>query len=136
MDVVISDGNTAIRSVLILEDEALVSMVIEDLLRDLGAEDVQILSEAAGGLDAASKTDFDCAILDVMLRDGDSSAVADLLAERGIPFLFSTGSGLDSVPERHRHRPILTKPFSDEQLQVLLLEVMTERPDPVRHAAE
>jgi CheY-like chemotaxis protein len=126
MRVEISDGKTALRSVLVLEDEGLVSVLIEDLVRDLGAEDVQVFSEAAPAVEAASKTNFDCAILDVVLRDGDSSTVADILARRGIPFLFSTGSGPESVPERHRHRPTIIKPFPDGDLQTLLLETLTD----------
>ncbi|HWA18525.1 MAG TPA: response regulator [Devosia sp.] len=136
MDVEISDGNTAIRSVLIVEDEALLALVIEDIVRDLGADSVQIFCEAAPALDAAANSDFDCAILDVVLPDGESTPVADILAQRGIPFLFSTGSGRDSVPERHRHRPIITKPFPDGDLQALLLEAMTSRDGAPRQAAE
>ena len=59
----------------------------------------------AGGIDAA--------ILDVNLRGGEKSTpVAELLAERGVPFVFATGGSDDSVDERFRDRPRLQKPFT------------------------
>ncbi len=126
MEIDISDGDTEIRSVLILEDEGLVAMLIEDLVRDLGAERIDVFTEVAPALEAASSGDYDCAILDVVLRDSDSGGVADVLAARGIPFLFSTGSARDALAERHRHRPLIVKPFPDGDLQTLLLQTMTE----------
>ncbi|MEO6396793.1 MAG: response regulator [Devosia sp.] len=136
MQVQISDGDMAVRSVLIVEDEALVSILIEDLVRDLGATDVQIFGNAASALKAAEIGDFDVAVLDVLLADGDSREIADALARRGIPFLFSTGSGSDSLPERHRDRPMIIKPFPDGDLQALLLKTLRDtRRDAIPQAA-
>jgi CheY-like chemotaxis protein len=120
----ISDGDTALRSALILEDEGLVSMMIEDIMRELGCDDIETFPTVDAARLALTARDYDCAILDVRLRDGDSSEIADMLAVRGIPFLFSTGSGLDGVPERHNARPVLTKPFADDDLKVKVLDTV------------
>lgn len=97
--------------ILIVEDEMLVAMNIEDMLLDLGHE----VSGMAGRLDTAlalaSEGSFDAAMLDVNLAGQQSFPVADLLAERNIPFLFATGYGLQGIEERHRGRPVLQKPF-------------------------
>mgnify|MGYP003694221943 CR=1 FL=1 len=43
--------------------------------------------------------------------------VADILAKRGLPFVFVTGYGERSLPEAYRGRPALQKPFQAEQLK-------------------
>jgi len=127
MFVEIPNGDVELRSVLVLEDEALVSLMMEDIVRDLGVETVHVLADAAPAKELATTADLDCAVLDVLLRDGDSAEVADILLLRDIPFVFSSGSGRDSLPERHRHLPILSKPFADDDLKLLLLDTVAAR---------
>ena len=55
-------------------------------------------------------------MLDVNLAGEASFPVADLLAERGIPFLFATGYGRQGIDERYRDYPLLQKPFRAEEL--------------------
>ena len=108
---------------LIVEDEMLVSMVIEDALAGLGVE----IAGAAGTLEQAlaqaEKGTFDCAILDVRLHGKDIYPVADMLAARGIPFVFSTGYGKSGLPDRYRDRPVLPKPFLPQDLERVLAEL-------------
>ena len=106
--------------VLIVEDEMLVAMNLEDMLLDLGHEVAGIASRLAPALALARDAGFDAAILDVNLAGERSFPVADLLAERGTPFLFATGYGVQGVEERHRTRPILQKPFRSVDLKTAL----------------
>jgi CheY-like chemotaxis protein len=122
MHIEIDEG---IRSLLIVEDEGIVAMMMEDLVRELGIKDVHICSDVASALELARIGDIDCAVLDLWVRDGSSIAVADALADRGIPFLFSSGSGADAVEERHAHRPMLGKPFTDDDFKTFLLDAWT-----------
>ena len=124
MLVEIPNGDVSLKSVLILEDEVLVSMMMEDLVRELGVETVHVAADAEAAKTVVSTADLDCAVLDVRVRDGNSAEVADMLLVRGIPFVFSTGSGLESLPERHRHLPLITKPFADDDLRMLLLDTV------------
>jgi CheY-like chemotaxis protein len=124
MHVEISDRDPRLRSVLILEDEGLVSMMIEAIVRELGCEDIHSFPDAAAALAFLADRDVDCAILDVQVRDGDTSHIADMLERRGIPFLFSTGSGTDGLADRHRQRPLITKPFADDDLKLLVLNTV------------
>jgi CheY-like chemotaxis protein len=119
MHVEISEG---IRSVLILEDEMIVAMLIEDLVRDLGVPDVHICADVPSALELVRSTPIDCAILDLWLRDTSSMAVADALAEKGIPFLFSSGSDAGALDARHAARPMISKPFSDDDLKLIVLD--------------
>lgn len=119
MHVEIAEG---IRSVLIVEDEGLVALMMEELVRELGISNIHLCSDVASAVELASTADIDCAVLDLWIRDGSSSKVADTLAARGIPFLFSTGTGPDALDDRHAHRPILGKPFTDDDFKRLLLD--------------
>jgi len=89
----------------------LVAMNIEDMLLDQGFEVAGIASRLVAALALAREGGFDAAMLDVNLAGEASFPVADLLAERGIPFLFATGYGLQGLEERYRGRPVLQKPF-------------------------
>ena len=107
--------------VLIVEDEPLISMMLEDFLDLLGRGvagtadscDTAIARIGEGGIDAA--------ILDVNLRGGEKSwPVADALAGAGIPFVLATGGSDDSIAEAHRGRPVLNKPFTLDGVEAAL----------------
>jgi CheY-like chemotaxis protein len=102
-------------SVLIVEDEGLLSMSMDDLVRGQGATEVQICRNLDEALEAARTGSFDCAVLDLSLAGTSTYPVADMLALRNIPFFFWTGRGAEDVDERYRDRPVLPKPHSDEQ---------------------
>ena len=58
-----------------------------------------------------SREDIDAAVLDLNLRGEDGCAVADVLATRGIPFVFATAYSTRNVPQRHAHVPMCGKPM-------------------------
>jgi CheY-like chemotaxis protein len=113
-----------VRSVLILEDDGLISLTMELTARELGAERVEVFGSPAEASRAAEQGTFDCAILDVYVGTGESFAVADILAGRNIPFLFCTGLSQRDIVERHRHRPLLGKPYSEDDLRASLLRIV------------
>lgn len=94
----------------------LVAMNIEDMLLELGHEVAGLASRLAPALALAREGRFDAAMLDVNLAGEPTFAVADLLIERGIPFLFATGYGLQGIEERYRDFPVLQKPFRTGEL--------------------
>jgi CheY-like chemotaxis protein len=106
--------------ILIVEDEMLVAMNIEDMLLDLGHEVAGIASRLAPALSLAGEASIDAAMLDVNLAGENSFPVADLLAARGIPFVFATGYGVQGIEERYRGRPLLQKPFRASDLGPIL----------------
>lgn len=101
------------RRVLIVEDEPLIAMMLEDFLDALDHQHAGSADNCEGALSQIEAGGVDAAILDVNLRAGEQSwPVADRLAELGIPFVLATGGAGDSIAERHRDRPILSKPFT------------------------
>ena len=98
----------------------LVAMNIEDMLLELGHEVAGLASRLGPALALAKEGRFDAAMLDVNLAGEPSFPVADLLAERKIPFLFATGYGRAGIEERFRDRPILQKPFRASELAAAL----------------
>ncbi|HEV7370585.1 response regulator [Arenibaculum sp.] len=102
--------------ILVVEDEPLVAMDMQDVLEGLGMQVVGTAASLAEALELAEAGGFDGAFLDVNLRGERIDRVADRLATAGIPFVFTTGQSMHGLPEAHRERPVLTKPFRDRDL--------------------
>lgn len=101
------DGLTA----LLVEDESMVSMLVEDILTDAGCT-VVLAMRLAESLDRARSEAVDFAVLDVNLGGGDTSyPVADVLLGRGIPFLFATGYDANGLNQLYPGTPRLQKPY-------------------------
>jgi PAS domain S-box-containing protein len=107
--------------VLLVEDEALVAMMIQEWLTEAGYSVIGPISRAADALQAATEVDYDAAILDINLGDGMAYSVADVVATRGVPFVFVTGYEADTIDDRFSHVPILQKPIERQTLQGLFL---------------
>lgn len=109
--------------VLVVEDEAAISLLLEDMLLELGCEVVGPVGRLGAALEAAAGTDFDVAVLDVNLAGQPIYPVAEALAARNLPFVFSTGYGAGGIDPAYRGRPVLQKPFSQHELQRVLRAV-------------
>jgi CheY-like chemotaxis protein len=110
-------SNAAGRRVLVIEDEMLIGMLLEDMLVDLGYGVAGVVPKLDDALAAARGDSFDLAILDVHLHGQSVFPVADLLVERGVPFVFATGYGERGLPDAYRGRPVLQKPFAKDDLE-------------------
>lgn len=104
------------RRILVVEDELLIGMLLEDMLRDLGHEVVATASRLDEALELAQVVEVDAAILDVNLNGQAIYPVAEVLAGRGIPFVFATGYGERGLPPSLQQRPTLQKPFQQDAL--------------------
>jgi DNA-binding response OmpR family regulator len=103
--------------VFVVEDEPLIAMVIEDAVEALGCEMVGPFTQLGEALGGASNEVFDCAILDVNIRDGLSYRVAMSLVERGYTILLATGYRSTSLPEELVQERCLAKPYSSAELE-------------------
>ena len=105
------------RTILIVEDEPLIAMMLEDFLESLGHRVVgtcESVDEAIARVEAGG---FDLAIIDVQLKDGKQVwPVADRLAEEGTPYIIATGGHVEPPPEQHADAPILSKPYTIEAI--------------------
>jgi CheY-like chemotaxis protein len=101
-------------SILVVDDESLIVMLLEDMLLDLGCNVVGPASAVAPAIaliEAAGQT-IDGAILDVNLRGELIYPVADLLQARNVPFVFVTGYASHGVDPRYAAIPAVAKPFA------------------------
>src|SRR5665213_2032174 len=83
--------------VLLVEDENLIALLLEDMLADLGHTVVGPVARLDKGLEIARHEEFDVAILDININGGETYPIAEALAVRDIPFVFSTGYGKSSL---------------------------------------
>jgi CheY-like chemotaxis protein len=112
------------RQVLVVEDEMTIVVMIEDTLEGLGVKVVGPAAHLDAALQLAREAQIDAAVLDINIRGGDSYGVADILVERGIPFVFCSGYGDWALEKRHRDRPRLTKPFHSGDLEAQVLALL------------
>jgi DNA-binding NtrC family response regulator len=113
------------RRVLVVEDEMMVVMLIEDMLADLGCESVTTAATVDQALALIDSQVFDAAMLDMNLDGNKSHDVADALAVRGVPFVFSTGYSSLEMKDAHRDRPVLKKPFMYEALVATMARLLS-----------
>lgn len=100
------------KSILIVEDEAMIGMMLEDYLDALGYRLHGLAASVDEACAMASKGGFDAALVDCNLQGEKSWPVADILAQQDIPFIFATGGMADDLPSTHADRPTLAKPFT------------------------
>ena len=113
---------------LVVEDELLVSMLIEEILGELGATVTGPYGRLADGLAAAKAEPFDGAILDLNLAGKLADPLADLLLARGVPFVFITGYQRESIDRRYANVPVLQKPIDAAALESVLLTLLGSAP--------
>jgi CheY-like chemotaxis protein len=112
-----STGTLSGKALLLVEDQSLIALDTEELLRRLGAREVRLSPDATHAVLTLGSFRSDVAVLDFNLGEETSERVADHLVAMGVPFIFSTGYG-DSVmiPERFRDVPVVRKPASAASL--------------------
>ena len=111
---------------LVVEDEAMIAMLVEDMLAELGCTVIDIAGTVEQGLRLAEpgKTSIDAAILDVNIGGEKVFPVADALAAHGVPFVFATGYGSAGIDARYENRPVIAKPFRRETLEKSLASAL------------
>ena len=113
------------KTILIVEDEPLIAMMLEDFLDELGHQVAGSCDNVADALDHVASGGFDVAILDVRLRDGEQIwPVADALAEAGKPFVLATGGHVEPPPDRHAAAPVLAKPYTLDSIEPVLAKAL------------
>ena len=108
--------------ILVIEDEALICMLLEDVLEGLGCAIVGPAMTVEQGEKLARSEVLQFAVLDVNLGRGDSFGVAEILVERGVPFAFITGYGKAGVRKDLQGAPVLQKPIDIDRLEEILRE--------------
>ena len=103
--------------VLVVEDEAAISMLLEDMLLDFGCTVVGPAARLSTALEMAQAENFEVAILDVNVAGEPIYPVAEAIVKRNLPIVFSTGYGGAGIREPFRDRLVVQKPFSQADLK-------------------
>lgn len=103
--------------VLLVEDESLVSFLIEDMLLELGAGSVRHASRLDSGFALAAQKTPGLAVLDVNLGGTAIFPLAEKLVQDRVPILFITGYGRDGLGEMWANHQVLQKPLTMDQLE-------------------
>ena len=104
------------RSILIVEDEPLIAMMLEDFLESLGHRVAATCDTVDGALDKAEAGGFDLAILDVNLKGENVWPVATRLREKKVPFVIATGGHVDPPPPEFNDAPVIEKPYTVDRV--------------------
>ena len=118
--------NRRTRSFLLVEDEALIRMMLFNMLEELGHAVVADAGRIEDALRLAHDPSFEIAILDINLGGPTSTPVAEILARRSVPFVFASGYGQDDIPEGFKNRPMLRKPFQMDDLDRAIRAALAE----------
>ena len=102
--------------ILVVEDELMVAMALEMVLADAGYDVVGPIGRMEQALETAAQENVDFALLDVNVRGEEVFPVANILADRGVPFTFLTGYDRSSLPAALAEAQILSKPFKAREL--------------------
>lgn len=101
----------------------MIAFALEDMVSELGYAVVGPAFRLSEALQLATEVEFDAAVLDVNLNDQPSFPVADLLSDRGIPFLFATGYAEGGVGW-NGEAAVIAKPYGREQLRRALAALL------------
>lgn len=119
------NGGLQGRRVLVVEDEALVAMLLDTILEDMGCTPVGPASNIdEGEALARDEAALDAALLDVNVAGRQVFPVAAALKARGVPFVFSTGYGEGGLPDEWRGNPTIQKPFTEAAIRDALMKAM------------
>lgn len=113
------------RRILVVEDEALVAMLLETMLEDMGFSPVGPVGDIDTALEVlADDPLLDGALLDVNVAGREVFPVAAALKARGVPFVFSTGYGEGGLPEEWRGQATIQKPFTEDAVRTALFKAL------------
>lgn len=111
--------------ILIVEDDVLIGMMLVDMFDALDLPEPAQATSKDEALALIAAEPLAGALVDINLGEEKGWPVADALAERGIPFAFTSGGG-DVIPPVHAHRKLITKPFRISDIEAALGEFSVE----------
>ena len=98
--------------ILLVEDESLISLLLEDMLRDLGATSIRYAGRLSKGLELLVQQVPSIALLDVNLAGEPVFPLAEKLAQQNVSIIFLTGYGRAGVEGKWSAYDVIQKPFT------------------------
>jgi DNA-binding response OmpR family regulator len=103
-------------SILVVEDEPLIAMMLEDFLESLGHRVHATCESVSEAQQAVETGGFELAILDVNLKGESVWPVAGRLRARNVPFVLATGGHVDPPPPEFLNAPVIEKPYTIDRV--------------------
>lgn len=119
-------GSCAGLRVVVIEDEPMITMLIQDMLEELGCTVAGTANSLEDALAICQTTIFDVGILDINLDGKTSLPIVALMTQQGKPFVLSTGYGDCGVVGTFPRVPLMQKPFSIGVLAQSLCQAITK----------
>jgi DNA-binding response OmpR family regulator len=117
------------RSILIVEDEPLIAMMLEDFIQSLGHVVSGNCDSVGTALKEIERGEFDLAILDINLKGESVWPVASALREKGTPFVLATGGHVDPPPAEFQNVPTIEKPYTIDRVTPIIESVLARAED-------
>ena len=113
------------RRLLIVEDELLIALELQSIVEQLGGTVVGPARSVEGALQLLCDTTPNAALLDVNLREGRVTPVAQACRDRSVPFALVTGYGRLELDEPLlESAPRVRKPFDTRAIHKVLVIVL------------
>lgn len=112
--------------VLVVEDEAIIALDVEQILK-AAAFDVVTCGSVQAALQAIDNHSFDCAVVDLNLHGSVSLAVVDTLERRGVRVVVTTACDPKILPVSRRLPHFIKKPFTQAELLAAVVKAMQTR---------
>jgi CheY-like chemotaxis protein len=109
------------RTILVVEDEPLIAMMLEDFLETLGHSIHASCDNLTDALARCREGGFDLAILDVNLKGEAVWPAAHVLKEAGVPFIIASGGHVEPPPAEFTNVPMLEKPYTIDRIEPVLV---------------
>ena len=110
--------------ILVVEDEPLITMMLEDWLAELGHTSAGPAGSVQAALTLIEEGGIDAAILDVNLAGSDCRPAAEALEVNGIPYVFATGDSSAMIVRQFPHISTLSKPYTFDAIAALLANLL------------
>lgn len=107
---------------LLIEDNAIVALDAEDMLRAIGFSAVDVAPSVARAMDLLRTQNYSGALLDLMVKDGSSVPVAEALVRTGVPFVIASGYNAGPTSPALAAAPRITKPYDEHTLSEAMRE--------------
>lgn len=112
------------KRVLVVEDSPVVGPFTADLLSELGCAVVGPAPNMAAARELIEEGGFDAAMMDVHIRGERVFPLCEMLEEKGVPFVLTSGYADWTMPDKWRDRPRLQKPYKLDDVRDILCELL------------
>lgn len=116
-------------SVFLVEDETLIRMMIAEMIEELGHKVVAEAGSIQAAEPLARTSPFDLGIFDINIGGSVISPIAEIVAARGLPFIFVSGYGPEGLPAMFKGKPVLRKPFSIAEFGSVITSALSGTPN-------